>query len=134
MCDFRNFIDYVYDDIDDAYQYRPIKRYLRDATNPLEYYDDVAFTRRFRFTKDTVVIVLVPLLNLTQNVNNRGLPIPPLLQLLIALRFYATGNFQVSKRSYFTNTQAHFQISKTMQHFTFLYLLYCRLCVETFTN
>lgn len=30
-------------------------------------------------------------------INNRGLPISPALQLLIALRFYATGSFQVRK-------------------------------------
>lgn len=30
-----------------------------------------------------------------QKPDKRGLPIPPILQLLICLRFYATGNYQV---------------------------------------
>lgn len=29
--------------------------------------------------------------------SNRGIPVPPVLQLLMVLRFYATGNYQVQK-------------------------------------
>lgn len=32
-------------------------------------------------------------------INNRGLPISPVIQLLVSLRFYATGSFQVKKKN-----------------------------------
>lgn len=94
--DFLEFMDYIFDE---PYNY-PERRYLRDAENPLEHYDNEEFRKRFRFSKDAVLNVLFPLLFIGQHTNNnRGLPIPPIIQLLIALRFYATGNFQVSNRN-----------------------------------
>jgi len=38
--------------------------------------------------------IVMPLTTIHHN-NNRGLPIPPILQLLTTLRFYASSNFQV---------------------------------------
>jgi len=32
-------------------------------------------------------------------INNRGLPIPPVMQLLVCLRFYSSASFQVSNGS-----------------------------------
>ncbi|XP_049864948.1 putative nuclease HARBI1 [Pectinophora gossypiella] len=89
--DFEEFMDYVYDN---PYDY-PARKYIRDAQNPLECYDEEQFQKRFRFRKDTVVHMILPLIGLQSNVTNKGLPLPPILQLLIALRFYATGNFQI---------------------------------------
>jgi hypothetical protein len=94
--EFIEFIDYVNDDT--PYNY-PERRYIRDAENPMEFYDNEEFRRRFRFSKNTVHLVLMPLVFNNQQLsgsNNRGLPIPPIFQLLLTLRFYATGNFQVS--------------------------------------
>ena len=71
------------------------KRYFRDVENPLEMYNDQQFKRRYRFNKNTVVDVLIPLIG-NFNTSMRGLPIPPLLKILVALRFYATASFQVS--------------------------------------
>lgn len=48
-----------------------------------------------RFSKETVVDVLLDLITNISYSTNRGLPIPPILQLLTALRFYASSNFQV---------------------------------------
>ncbi|KAJ8911502.1 hypothetical protein NQ315_014427 [Exocentrus adspersus] len=73
------------------------RRYIRDFGNPIERYTADEFRKRYRFRKDTVrdVSLLLPIIfeDLIK-LNNRGLPIPPLLQLLIALRFYATNSFQ----------------------------------------
>nr|CAD7203807.1 unnamed protein product [Timema douglasi] len=55
------------------------KGYLRDAENPVEFYSDREFIRRFRFNKSTVVNVIVPLLT-GPNQNARGLPVPPLIK------------------------------------------------------
>lgn len=92
LSDFEDFMDYLYDN---SYDY-PARRYLRDAENPLEFYNHEQFQKRFRFTKETVIEVLLPTIGLVPKKTNTGLPILPIYQLLIALRFYATGNFQVT--------------------------------------
>lgn len=71
------------------------RRYIRDMENPLEFYSDVEFKRRFRFTKNNVIQLLLPIIAPLQRNTNRGLPVSPLISLLVTLRFYATGNFQV---------------------------------------
>lgn len=75
------------------------KRYIRDAQNPFEFYNEKEFKRRFRFSKDSVMYGILPLIEggFTK-ANNRGLPIAPVLQLLICLRFYSTASFQVSNK------------------------------------
>lgn len=72
------------------------KRYIRDAQNPFEIYYEHEFKRRFRFSKESVLFGILPLIeeSLTKS-NNRGLPISPVLQLLICLRFYSTASFQL---------------------------------------
>ena len=73
------------------------RRYLRDGENPVEFYNDDQFFKRYRFTKNTVVESILPLVHFREQRTQRGLPIPPILQILCALRFYATGDFQVSR-------------------------------------
>jgi len=47
------------------------------------------------FSKRVVIDLLLPLINNElQRTDNRGLPISPILQLLITLRFYATNSFR----------------------------------------
>lgn len=64
--------------------------------NPLDFYSENEFKKRYRFSKMTVQETVLPLINnhLISN-DNRGLPITPLQQLFVALRFYATGSLQV---------------------------------------
>lgn len=92
--DFLEFIDYV-EDVQDIV--RVPKRYIRDAENPVEFYNEKEFRYRYRFSKAIVLEVILPLIiHRFVRINNRGLPISPLMQLLTCLRYYATGNFQVS--------------------------------------
>ncbi|KAG0445488.1 hypothetical protein HPB47_014647 [Ixodes persulcatus] len=70
------------------------RRRLRVRLNPLEVFNDREFLARYRFTKATVASLLESL-SLEECASNRGLPVPPMLQLLIALRFYGAGTFQV---------------------------------------
>ncbi|XP_037526260.1 putative nuclease HARBI1 [Rhipicephalus sanguineus] len=70
------------------------RHWLRDRLNPLEEYSDTEFLSRFRFTKSTVASLLTSL-PLKSSTDNRGQPVPPTLELLIALRFYGAGTFQV---------------------------------------
>lgn len=73
------------------------KYFIRDQSNPFEYFFEEAFTKRYKFTKDQIMHLILPLVKeKLKRSNNRGLPVPPILQLIMALRFYATGNYQVS--------------------------------------
>lgn len=94
MAEFDEFIEYV---LGEPYNFLA-RRYIRDAENPFEFYNDTEFQGRFRFSKASVINLLMPLLFVNNNRNRRGLPLPPALQIVLALRFYATGNFQVSHR------------------------------------
>ncbi|XP_071580307.1 putative nuclease HARBI1 isoform X2 [Temnothorax nylanderi] len=71
------------------------KRYVRDAINPFTAYREHEFHIRYRFSKESVMYGLLPLVmdSLTKP-DMRGLPIEPVIQLLICLRFYATASFQ----------------------------------------
>lgn len=85
------------DSSDDEGYVRAPKRYIRDWMNPFEYYYNREFKRRFRFNKESILYGILPKIeNELKCKNNRGLPIPPVHQLLICLRFYATGSFQVN--------------------------------------
>ncbi|XP_050027901.2 putative nuclease HARBI1 [Dermacentor andersoni] len=83
--------DFVYGEV---YRYpSPSARNLRDRLNPLELYTDEEFRSRYRFSKQSVVLLLKEL-RLNRNDDKRGEPLPPVLKLLITLRFYATGAMQ----------------------------------------
>lgn len=73
---------------------RVARRRFRDRLNPMELFSDREFLARYRFSKATVASLL-EMLPLEASASNRGLPVPPMLQLLIALRFYGAGTFQV---------------------------------------
>lgn len=95
---FNNINDIELDDEDVG---RAPKRYIRDAQNPLEFYDNGEFKRRYRFNKDSVLYGILPKIEIgLEKVNNRGLPIVPELQLLMTLRYYATASFQVLKKNF----------------------------------
>ena len=74
---------------------RPLRRYLTDFQNPLEYLDDEDFVERYRLTKAGVRGIMDLLLQVLSNPSERGLPLPPALKLLVVLRFYATGSFEI---------------------------------------
>lgn len=67
-------------------------RVFRDRLNPLDLYDDYDFKIRFRFTKQNVNEILTLISNDLQ-MDSRGYSVPPHLQLLLTLRFFATGAF-----------------------------------------
>ncbi|KAH7943182.1 hypothetical protein HPB52_006227 [Rhipicephalus sanguineus] len=96
---FAQFVDYVNRNEvilnGTAYAYAsPSRRTLKDRLNPMEAYDKHEFLCRYRFTKSAVKKLLA-VLPLQENADGRGFPLPPLMQLLIALRFYGAGTFQL---------------------------------------
>lgn len=68
-------------------------RHVIDRQHPLEHYNEVEFLARYRFSKRAVATILTEL-QLLCNTDNRGAPLPALLKVLIALRFYGTGAMQ----------------------------------------
>ena len=83
----------------------PIRRVVRDRSNPLEVFSDEEFKCRFRFRKETVL----SLMQLLSADLEHGVPrnnfIPPILQITVTLRFYATGHFQITDGDLFGLSQ-----------------------------
>jgi len=85
-------------DFDDENVVRAPKKYIRDWINPFEFYSNREFKRRFKFNKESVLYGILPKIEeRLANINNRGLSVSPVFQILICLRFYATSSFQVKK-------------------------------------
>lgn len=72
----------------------PRVRVLRDRNNLFELYNNRDFKLRFRFNKETVVHMLEIFGHFIEPVTHRNKSICARDQLLITLRFYATGAFQ----------------------------------------
>jgi len=90
-------INFLSDEEEEYVQVRVPKRYIRDGQNPFEFFNDWEFKRRFRFSKNSIMFGIFPLIEEgLAKTNNRGLPISPIIQLLICLRFYSTASFQVN--------------------------------------
>ncbi|KAH7964579.1 hypothetical protein HPB51_027187 [Rhipicephalus microplus] len=98
MADYASFVDYVlrvdelFGDVDDCVSIP--RQQLRDRLNPMEHFTDSEFLARYRFTKSSVK-KLLECLPFEESCSNRGHPLPPVMQLLITLRFYGAGTFQV---------------------------------------
>lgn len=90
-----DFIEFMDHNIDDLYRNR-IQRHLPEYINPLIRFDEFQFVKRYRFSKDIVRHRLLPLVYDGETNCRRGLPVPPVVKLTTALRFFATGSYQVS--------------------------------------
>lgn len=70
-------------------------RVFRDRTNPLDNYDCVDLYKRYRFRRQDILDI-VDEVSGDIEVANRGFSVPAVLQVLTALRFFATGSFQLT--------------------------------------
>ncbi|KAM7307584.1 putative nuclease HARBI1 [Ixodes scapularis] len=70
-------------------------RQVRPRDDPFYRYDDVDFITRFRLSKDATVRLLSRIEHVIALDGLRNCPVSPINELLVALRFYATGTFQV---------------------------------------
>ena len=77
-----------------ALEERVPRRKIRDRLNPMEFYENSEFSQRYRFTKESVICLNGKVGPAIKHQSERNFAVPPLQQLLIALRFYATGCFQ----------------------------------------
>lgn len=70
-------------------------RVFRDRSNPLTAYNEEEFRMRFRLARPSFVTLLETLSDELEHSRVRLGSLPPVYQLLIALRFYSSGSFQV---------------------------------------
>ncbi|KAH7936502.1 hypothetical protein HPB49_000463 [Dermacentor silvarum] len=96
LTDFADFVGRAPDITEhEAYRYAPpLRPRLRERQKPMDVYNDAEFSWRYRFSKQAI-LRLLEMLPLARKYNERGHPVPPLRQLLIALRLYGGGTFQV---------------------------------------
>jgi len=126
--DFLNDSNGVFENEND-FRWRLSKRYIRDWENPIEFFKDITFRKRYRFSKRVVIDLLLPLINNElRRTDNRGLPISPIMQLLIILRFYATSSFQV----YFIFFRQYVKYIFHLLFITAFIYLFSRLLMEIF--
>ena len=69
------------------------ERLLRDYDNPLDYLHDDAIVRKHRFSRPMILNLCRMLENDLQRHTMRSRAFPVSLQIMMALRFYATGSF-----------------------------------------
>lgn len=81
-------------------------RNVRPRTNFIENFDDIDFKMRFRFSKATVEVILNLIGANLKATSLRNDPISPINQVLITLRFYATGSFQLCTGDNFLVSQS----------------------------
>lgn len=66
---------------------------IRDRQNPYLFYSEEEFIDRFRLSKECVMSILQEITEKLEPKQKKVCAISPLNQLLVALRFYATGSF-----------------------------------------
>ncbi len=76
-----------------------VRRHLRrervfwDRENPVETFNDTELVARYRFTRESILYLVEITRGELQYDSLRNMPLPPILQLTVALRFFATGSF-----------------------------------------
>ena len=70
------------------------QRIFRDRTSPFDIYDDVELFARFRFWREDIATLVDLFGDELEHPLPRGGSLPPLMQVLVALRFFASGAFQ----------------------------------------
>jgi hypothetical protein len=69
---------------------------IQDRTNPMEKYSDVQFQKRYRFTKENALRILELIEDDISPKSGRNFLVSSINRLLLTLRFYATGDFQIT--------------------------------------
>jgi len=71
------------------------ERIFRDRQNPFDVYDDVDLYSRFRFRREDIIYLCDMIADDIDHPMPRKGSLPPLMQMMVALRFYASGCFQI---------------------------------------
>ena len=70
-------------------------RIFRDRLHPLDAYDDEEIRKRYRLTRQLILTLHDMIQHEIEPQTNRNMAVPAILQIFIALRYYACGSFQV---------------------------------------
>ena len=70
------------------------ERVFRDRTNPLEIYDDQQLIERYRFNRQSILRLTDVLMESLESSTFRNFALTPVLKVLVALRYFASGSFQ----------------------------------------
>ena len=71
------------------------ERSFRNRVNPLELYATNELYDRFRFTRHGIAFLANLIQGALRNQTERSFAVPPIIKLLLTLRFLATGSFQI---------------------------------------
>lgn len=69
-------------------------RVIFSRSDPFDYYTDEQIASRYRFTKSSIMQLVKLIHKDIEHQTKRSKSLSPLMQLLLALRFYATGSFE----------------------------------------
>ncbi|KAJ9583758.1 hypothetical protein L9F63_021900, partial [Diploptera punctata] len=75
-------------------------RWIKERSEYFENYDDLDFVTHFRLSKPSALSVLDMIENQLEFPTDRNQAVSPINQLLLALRYYATGSDQLSVADY----------------------------------
>ncbi|CAI6355343.1 unnamed protein product [Macrosiphum euphorbiae] len=78
----------------DMLYHLPRPRLFRGRSNPLEEFDDFNFKCRFRLSKESFGVLMHLIVQDVKHETKRNVALSPEVQVLITLRYYATGTFQ----------------------------------------
>ncbi|XP_046544511.1 uncharacterized protein LOC124254709 [Haliotis rubra] len=70
-----------------------VARGLIDRSNPLETMSEESVFARYRFRPETILFIVSLVAGQLRRETARSCPLPPLTQVLVSLRFLATGGF-----------------------------------------
>ena len=98
-------VDFTIDDSGASETY--IRRPIKDRINPITAFDNDEFFRRFRVNKEGFAYIYSLVEHrLEEYETNRNSPIPPVIQLGLAIRFYSSGDFQITNGDLFGISQS----------------------------
>ena len=82
----------------DALQRRQLRRqrFFRDREIPFDLYGEEEFRKRFRFGKHNARYIIDLIADDVRQATSRNKALPPHMQVLLALRFYGNGAFQIT--------------------------------------
>ncbi|KAJ8315731.1 hypothetical protein KUTeg_007881 [Tegillarca granosa] len=78
---------------------------FRDRIDLFDFYDEADFIARYRLSKDNVIDIMELIGNRLEHKRRKHSSVSPIQQLLVVLRFYSTGNFQLDNADLFGISQ-----------------------------
>jgi hypothetical protein len=91
------------------------ERVFRDRTKPLDIYDDFELIDKYRFSRQSIMLICDMLQDDLESSTFRNRALIPNMKVFVALRFYASGSFQGTHLDY-RNHLSRVQLAMYLQH------------------